>query len=468
MTDTASAPLTAARDPAFHRLIFRLHFYAGIIIAPFLLILAITGSIYLFNTEIEDAYHPDWRFGSTAGEHLKPEQMVAGALSAYPDATPTRIDLPTAADRTAVVFLKPAEGRPFRVYVDPVSGQAKGTFVYEDTLIGWSDQLHGALMMGDFGDGIVELASCWAILLIGTGLYLWWPRGANGMGGVLYPRLDLRGRALWRDLHGVIGVWTSAGLLFLLMTGLPWSTQWGSNLNKVMGAVGQGYPAAYRTHIGEHGATPSEKTAEVLGTTNPGVPWTLEQAPSATSHAGHDMAGGPPIDVAQAAAIFGREGLTTGYRLVYPRNEHDVFTAYTYPDQPEGQRTIHLDQYTGEVVNDVSFENYGAGAKTVELGVAIHMGNYFGLINQLLMLAISLGGALLAITGPIMWLKRRRAGLGAPPPFKGKRAGWAVYASLAVFGMFFPLLGISLLVVLALERLILSRVRPTREWLGLA
>jgi uncharacterized iron-regulated membrane protein len=180
------------------------------------------------------------------------------------------------------------------------------------------------------------------------------------------------------------------------------------------------------------------------------------------------MAGGPPIDVAQAAAIFGREGLTTGYRLVYPRNEHDVFTAYTYPDQPEGQRTIHLDQYTGEVVNDVSFENYGAGAKTVELGVAIHMGNYFGLINQLLMLAISLGGALLAITGPIMWLKRRRAGLGAPPPFKGKRAGWAVYASLAVFGMFFPLLGISLLVVLAFERLMLSRVRLTREWLGLA
>ena len=53
----------------------------------------------------------------------------------------------------------------------------------------------------------------------------------------------------------------------------------------------------------------------------------------------------------------------------------------------------------------------------------------------------SLGGALLAIAGPIRWLKRRRAGLGAPPPFKGKRAGWVVYASLAIFGIFFPLLG---------------------------
>ena len=465
MTDIASSPPTAARDPAFHRLIFRLHFYAGIIIAPFLLILAITGSIYLFNTEIEDAYHPDWRFASTAGEHLKPEQMVAGALSPYPDATPTRIDLPTAADRTAVVFLKPAEGRPFRVYVDPVSGQAKGTFVYEDTLIGWSDQLHGALMMGDFGDGIVELASCWAILLIGTGLYLWWPRGANGMGGVLYPRLDLRGRALWRDLHGVIGVWTSAGLLFLLMTGLPWSTQWGSNLNKVMGAVGQGYPAAYRTHIGEHGATPGPKTAQVLAEANKGVPWTLEQAPAPLSHAGHGMA---PIDVGRAASTFAAAGMTTAYRLVYPRNEHDVFTGYTYPDQPEGQRTIHIDQYTGQIVNDVDFAGYGGGAKAVELGVAIHMGNYFGFANQLLMLGASLGGALLAITGPVMWLKRRRSGLGAPPPFKGGKAGWGLYVALAAFGIVFPLLGITLVLVLTLERLVLSRLKPTRDWLGLA
>lgn len=465
---TAASPSVAARDPAFHRLIFRLHFYAGLIIAPFLIILAVTGSIYLFNTEIEDAVHPDWRFTSAQGEHLKPEQMIAGAIAANPGSTPTRIDLPTEPNRTAVVFLTPQDGAPFRVYVDPVTAEAKGAFIYEDTLIGWSDRMHGALMMGDFGDGIVELASCWAILLIGTGLYLWWPRGASGLGGILYPRLDLRGRALWRDLHGVVGMWTSVFLLFLLMTGLPWSTQWGTNLNNVMGAAGLGYPAAYRTHIGGHGATPSAETQKVLQEANPGVPWTLEQAPAPHSHAGHDMGSGQPIDVAAASAVFAEAGLTTAYRLVYPRNEHDVFTAYTYPDRPEGQRTIHVDQYTGQIVNDVSFGDYGAGAKTVELGVAIHMGNYFGLANQLLMLVASLGGAFLALTGPVMWLKRRRTGLGAPPPFKGKRAGWAFYAALLGFGIIFPLLGVSLALVLAFERFVLSRLKPTREWLGLA
>ncbi len=445
-----------------HRLIFRLHFYAGLIVAPFVLILSVTGAIYLFITEIEDAFHPDWRFTQEQGAHLPPERLAQSALKAYPASKITRIDLPTAPDRTAVVFLTPKEGEPFRVYVDPVSGEARGSFIYGRTLIGIADHLHGSLLLGDRGSLIVELASSWAILMIGSGLYLWWPRGARGLGGVLYPRFDMRGRALWRDLHAVVGVWTSGLLLFLLLSGLPWANSWGSNLNKMMASAGIGYPAAYRTHSGGHGVVPQSK--EVLAQANKGVPWTLEQAPAPMSHADHGMA---PIDVATAGRIFANAGLTTAYRLVYPRNEHDVFTAYTYPDQPEGQRTIHVDQYTGQIVNNVSFKDYGAGAKTVELGVAIHMGNYFGVPNQFLMLIAALGGALLSVTGPLMWLKRRKTGLGAPPAFPNAKASLGFFACLAVLGVVFPLLGLSLLLVLLLERFIFARAPAVRRWMGL-
>ncbi|MDP3736022.1 MAG: PepSY domain-containing protein, partial [Hyphomonadaceae bacterium] len=165
--------------------------------------------------------------------------------------------------------------------------------------------------------------------------------------------------------------------------------------------------------------------------------------------------------------VFAREGLTTAYRLTYPKNEHDVFTAYTYPDQPEGQRTIHLDQYTGEVVNDVAFADYGVGAKAVELGVQIHMGNYFGVPNQLLMLVATLGAAMLAVTGPIMWLVRRKKGLGAPAPFRARGVRWGFYGALLVQGVLFPLMGATLLLVLLVERLVLARVPVTRAWLGL-
>ena len=141
-----------SRTNALHRAFFRLHFYAGLLVAPFVLILAITGAIYLFITEIEDFVHPNWRFTQHQGTHLSPEKMVDGALAAFPRATPTRIDLPTVANRTAVVFLTPDIGPRFRTYVDPYTGKALGSYVYERTLIGWSDAMHNSLLMGERGN----------------------------------------------------------------------------------------------------------------------------------------------------------------------------------------------------------------------------------------------------------------------------------------------------------------------------
>lgn len=466
-TDTPARGDAAAR---LHRSIFRLHFYAGIVVAPFLLVLALTGIVYLFNTEIDDALHPDWRFVSQPGPSLPVAQMVDGALAAHPGATPTRIDLPTAPERTAVVFLKAADGEAFRVHVDPVSGDVRGRFTETGSLVGAAGLLHGSLMLGDGGDRLVELVSCWAIVLILTGLYLWWPRGEQRVIGVFVPRLG-RGRLFWRDLHAVTGVWGSLLLLFLLVSGLPWATNWGGSLNRAMASVGLGYPAAYRTHI-DHAQVASDLAstpATTLAETTPGIPWTLEQAPAPHSHhQGHVMPAARPIGVGRAAEVFAGLGLTTAYRLSYPKDAHDVYTAYTYPDRPQGQRTVHLDQYTGAVVNDVGFADYGFGAQLVELGVQLHMGNYFGLANQLLMLFASLAGAVLAVSGPVMWLKRRRTGLGAPAPFATGRIAWGLAALLLVLGLVFPTLGISIVAVLLVERLILRRIAPLRDWLGLA
>jgi uncharacterized iron-regulated membrane protein len=59
--------------------------------------------------------------------------------------------------------------------------------------------LHGELLMGDRGSNIVELAASWAIVMIVTGLYLWWPRQASRLAGVLYIRVRKGKRIFWRD-----------------------------------------------------------------------------------------------------------------------------------------------------------------------------------------------------------------------------------------------------------------------------
>src|SRR5690606_38979333 len=83
----------------------------------------------------------------------------------------------------------------------------------------------------------VELAASWAIVLVLSGLYLWWPRG-TGLAGVVWPRFGKGRRIFWRDLHAVTGFWISGLVLVLLTTGLPWAGLWGSAFKTVRTELG--------------------------------------------------------------------------------------------------------------------------------------------------------------------------------------------------------------------------------------
>lgn len=444
----AEAP---ARAAALHRTIWRWHFWAGLVVAPFLLVLSATGAIYLFNDEINDALYPELRLVTPQAQAVPVSTMIRAALAAHPGAV-SRVDLPAAPGRAAVVYVAPAAGEPLRVHVDPGSGRVLGALVYAHTLVGFADEMHGSLMAGTVGDRVVELAACWALVLLGTGLFLWWPRGRWQAAGTLWPRLRGGGRRWWRDLHGPVGLWTAALIAFLIVTGLPWAGVQGDVLQRVSAAAEVGYPPSFRTH-NMPGSVPMK---QALGE----APWTLEQAPMPRSHAGHAGHEAPPATneadaiagVDRATAALAARGLTGGYRLFLPAGPTGVYTAFTYPDRPEGQTTLYLDRYSFAAIGpEVRFADYGWVGRATELGVQLHMGNYFGRANQLLMLLPCIAIWVLTVSGIAMWWKRRPAGrIGAPPRLSGARTG-ALAGLLAVAALALPLFGASLIVVAAAD-----------------
>lgn len=458
-----------ARTAALHRTIWRWHFWAGLIVAPFLLILSLTGAIYLFNDELNDAFYPNLRFVQPHTTSVPTSALIRAALAAHPGAV-SRIDLPDAADRPAVVFVTPGQGAPLRVHVDPGTGRVLGSLDPARTLVGWADAMHSSLTIGTLGDRIVELAACWALVLIATGVFLWWPRGRWQLAGTLWPRLSGQGRRFWRELHGPVGLWTMGLIAFLIVTGLPWAGIQGDVLQRASAAAGVGYPASFRAH----NAPDSVSMKAALGE----APWTLEAAPMPRSHGGADAAAHtghvghdapPPTDDAAAitgvdrvTALLADRGLAGGYRLHLPSGPAGVYAAYTYPDQPEGQRTIYVDRYSFRQIGpEVRFADYGWVGRATELGVQIHMGNYFGRANQLLMLVPCIGIWLLTISGVAMWWKRRPRGMiGAPPSISGARLG-GVGATLALAGILLPLFGLSLIVLATIDRVLAHFTRRT-------
>lgn len=437
-------------NPALYRAVWRWHFYAGLLVAPFILILSVTGAIYLFNDEINDALYGGMRIVAPHAETLPISRLIASAEASVPGSKATRIDTWSAPDRSAQVFVTAGDGTELRVFVDPGTGATLGSYVYERTLVGFADRFHGSLMMGRLGDAIVELAACWGAVLLVTGVFLWWPRGARSLASALTPRLRAKGRPFWKSLHATTGAWTAALILFLILTGLPWANVWGTLLRAGADLAGLGYPVSH----GSHGPAPTPTIKQATGE----APWTLEDAPMAMSE-DHMMRHGPsmaepaqPVGVDAAAAALASAGMTHPYRLSLPSGPTGVFSAYVYPDRPQGQRTIQIDQYSGRIVSDVGFKDYGPVAKAVELGVQLHMGNYFGVWNQIVMLAACIGAAALSITGPVMWWRRRPKGaLGAPRPLEPAPLRTVALITLAL-GLAFPLAGASLILAIVVDR----------------
>jgi len=448
-------------DARLYRTIWRWHFYAGLIVAPFLLILSVTGAIYLFKDELNDALMPDLQIVAPVTTPLPPSRIIAAAVASVPG-VPTRIDLPEAATRPAKVWIDAASGEPRQVMVDPASARVLGSYVYTHTLVGFADVMHGSLTFGPWGDAVVELAACWALMLIASGLFLWWPRGRRSMAGVLWPRLRARGRVFWRDLHAVTGVWSVALIAFLLVTGLPWAVVEGPLVRGVFTALGIGNEVARFGHEAPHSAP-----MQTLGD----VPWSQAMAPMPASdpaHAEHG-GGGHHSAMADPAAIAGTDaiaakaravGIADGYRLYLPSGPTGIYTVMVTPRHPEGQRTLQFDRWSGRLLWTNGWDRYGVGAKAVELGAQIHMGRYFGLPNQLLMLVPCIAIVLLVVSGVTMWWRRRPRGrLAAPPPVSRARLRGAI-TLLVVSGVVLPLFGASLLVLAVFDRIVMALRRP--------
>jgi uncharacterized iron-regulated membrane protein len=209
---------------SLYRTVWRWHFYAGLLVLPIVAMLALTGAVYLFKPQIERWEERAYQGLPTAGA-AAPSAQVAAALASQPGARLANYRLPEYAGYAAMIHLALPGGAMRDVFVSP-QGEVLGSLDPETRVAEFIRTIHGTLLLGPRGSWLVELAASWAIVMILTGLVLWWPRG-RGAAGMIWPRLRSGARVFWRDLHAVTGFWVSGLALVLLFTGLPWADVWG-------------------------------------------------------------------------------------------------------------------------------------------------------------------------------------------------------------------------------------------------
>lgn len=439
------------------RAFWRWHFYASFLVIPVVVLLAGTGLIYLFRFQLEPMLHADvMKVEQPAGLQAQPyATQVEAVKQAFPDATVVSMTEPSAPDRSTTFSLDTGDG-PRDVFVDPYEGKVLGSLNPDTTLSGGAIRLHGDLMAGRWGEYVLEIAACWAIVMALTGYYLFFRgriararrRAAGAAGAVL------------RSRHGRTGAVLGAGLLFLIVSGLPWTGFWGEKTQQLVTSQGSSFWSE------DHGAlsNPTSTLDESLPHSHT-VPWGLgktEVPSSDPSRANRSVA-----TVDTAIEVGQRNGLRHPMTIALPDGDEDVYSAIGYAFQDPGkERTVHVDQYGGGVVSTYGYGDYPALAKVVSQGIALHEGRRLGLVNFWATALFCAGVIFLCVSGPIMWWRRRPSGraVGAPRGRLPLRATPALAALIVALGLFLPLFGLTLAALLLLDQLLLRRIPSLRTW----
>ncbi|GAB3678664.1 PepSY-associated TM helix domain-containing protein [Saccharopolyspora tripterygii] len=417
----------------------RVHFIAGLAVAPFLAVMCLTGLANAFTPQIVNAVHGQELFAdNTAGEPGPASEQVAAALSQHPQATLKAVLPPAEPGRTTGVVLS-TTGLPdidrfsdedLTVYVNPHTNRVQGelTTVKDRTPTQvWLRNVHGNLHLGQVGRVYSEFATSWVPVIVVCGLVLRLAHGRRS--GTVTPRARTRAR------HSTWGLCLGLGLVALAVTGFSQSHYVGDRFDQVLANLSSSEPE--------------------LDTDAVAVP-----------------PGAQPVGVDQALEAAHADGLRGELTVTAPTEPGEVFAvAETGDGWPVQNDRIAVDPHTGQVIDRVAFEDFPLLAKLNVLGIKAHDGTLFGIANQVVVSTLALGTLVLTGFAYLMWWRRRPTGAAWPsPPGPVWRAlpraaliGAVVLGAILAWAM--PVLGVSLIGFLVLDSIIrAAERRPHQKW----
>ncbi|MEN9507360.1 MAG: hypothetical protein RI958_3286 [Actinomycetota bacterium] len=479
------------------RSIWRMHFYAGMFAMPFILVMAVTGLVILYTQPIQDLTQSDLRSveaPSASATAVSLDDQAAAVEIAYPDGTVLDVTPPADEARTTRFFVEDGSADGLWVFVDPYTAEVLGDAEPSGGIVAFSNRLHGHLnndsitvplpavaalwdggpVMRDYvlGDLVLEILGVWTLVLVMSGLYLWFPRRSRVQSAVRrnwFIRRGVSGRARWRDLHGTGGVLMFAVMALTIVSGLAWSTYWSEQFSSLADTLTPGeYVDAPASSLGVRG------DLDRLGNQ---IPWNTGDFPIPASYAPPADATMPaPLSLDDVAAIAATEGMKPGYTISFPSNSADeagnpvygAFTLYnSWPRKTGEARDVFLDQFSGETLAEQSVYGVGTIARGMDYLVSTHMGTQLGIVSRIFMTLLCVLSIWSIISGFVMFWKRRRPGsLGLPRRPVDVRLSKQLALCACLLAVVFPQWAVTALVILGIDRFVIRRVGPLRSFFG--
>jgi uncharacterized iron-regulated membrane protein len=394
------------------RALFQLHLWTGILIAAYAIVIGLTGSALIFKTELLERIQPSLYTIHPVPRQTTLDATVRNIVATHPGYQAfalQNLDHPTQATD---LLLRRITGPPtpnYRVVsFNPYTGQVLLDRLRYAGPLGFLSNLHVYLLSGETGLLISGWMALGLLILSLSGLILWWP-GVQRWAAALF----LHRRSSWRrtnfDLHTVLGFWTSAAFLLVILTGLDFAFP-GPTGKLLELATLHGY----------------RDTGVVL---NPPIP-PLASLPPASPHLAPPHPASPHLasphlasrslaslsldDVIAAADRALPADAPPGY-LQLPTTPASPIrvTGYYQHAAPYSQLVrIVLDPHTGALLASSDTRTEDLASRIEQYSVALHFGLFggpgpLGLLVKILWVLLGILPALLAVTGILMYWNRK-------------------------------------------------------------
>ncbi len=474
MTLTTSETTSPARPPRsatkrrgwFGALLLRLHFYAGVLVGPFILVAALSGALYALTPQLEQVVYADQLHAPKTETIAHPGRADRGSRCALRrgrrPCSPC-VPPPSPATRHAIMYAEDGLGdsESRAVFVDPGTGEIRGDLIVYGTsgstpLRTWISNLHRSLHLGDVGRLYSELAASWLGIVALAGLVLWIIRirRARVKKDLIRPNRTHTGYRALFGWHTSIGIW------MLLGSAVPLRD--GHHLVAVRRRERR--RAARRLRLGDAGCQHQPRRGSGGSGRARAPSWTGERTDGAGQprhvrrHARHR-----PAREREHRRSRDQAARRTGHRLDHPRDQEQLSDRRRLPRRSTARPCRSSTAPTSRTSRSPRSWPAGASAST--------WASCSGSANQIVLFLLATGLAAMVVLGYLMWWKRRpvrREGnlVGSPPRRMLHDAPWWGIGTVAVaaglLGFWLPLVGWTLLGFVILDTAIglLASRRP--------
>lgn len=441
----------------YFTIIKRWHFLIGVICAPFIFIIALTGSIYLFQPQIDNIlYYNLYNIDKKNQPYLSADIVMKNIDQKFPNSKKLAYIPSPQANKSSLVRILDQNSKNILIGVNPYSAEIIASIDYKERIMAKIRNFHGKLFMGVAGKILVELFASWSIILLISGLYLWYKlkkmQSQNNLLKMLVPRHSpFLGRNFWREWHAFFGSWIALIIIFLVITGLPWSFLAGNIIRKI-----EHKTSTPETHIGrDFGGSKTLKSITPEDTIEQG--WVNDHAQNLAGKIDSKNITKKSLSLQQIIEIAqNNKNIVDGFEVRLPINKNGVYSIINDSQKiPQNTAFIHIDQYSGEVLSQALWSDFSALSKMIAIGVALHEGKYFGTLNQIINLIGCLGLILVIISGYFMWHKRVKNNAENSHHqhnyFLIKSSNNFIKILLIFFALIMPTVAISLILILLYE-----------------